>query len=103
ARTVTARTYSLSLPAALPILPHLQSGKLRALGVSSGQRSSLLPEVPTIAEAGVPGFDDSIWFGLWTRAAPAPAVLDKLANDVARSEEHTSELQSREKARMPPP
>jgi tripartite-type tricarboxylate transporter receptor subunit TctC len=67
------------------VLPHLQSGKLLALGVSSRERSSLLPRVPTIAEAGVAGFEDSIWFGMWTRATPAAAVLVKLSRDVTRA------------------
>lgn len=49
-------------------LPHVKSGRLRALAITSAQRSSLLPDVPTIAESGFPGFDVQSWFGL---AAPA--------------------------------
>ena len=46
-------------------LPQIRDGKLLALGVTSARRSSLLPEVPTIAEAGVAGFDFPIWYGVW--------------------------------------
>jgi tripartite-type tricarboxylate transporter receptor subunit TctC len=56
-------------------LPHIRSGKLKALGVGSATRSPLLPEVPTISEAGVPGYDGGIWWGILTRAgAPTPII-----------------------------
>jgi tripartite-type tricarboxylate transporter receptor subunit TctC len=59
-------------------LPYLQSGKLRALAVTSAKRSSQLPNVPTMAEAGVPGFEFILWFGLWgPTGIPAP-VVDKI-------------------------
>lgn len=62
-------------------LTFIQSGKVRALAVSTIKRSSQLPNVPTIAEAGVPGFDFSLWFGLWAPAAlPAP-IVSKLSRD----------------------
>lgn len=62
-------------------LTFIQSGKVRALAVSTIKRSSQLPNVPTIAEAGVPGFDFSLWFGLWAPAAlPAP-IVSKLSKD----------------------
>ncbi|HJQ64196.1 MAG TPA: tripartite tricarboxylate transporter substrate binding protein [Burkholderiales bacterium] len=54
---------------------HIQSGKLRALAVGSSKRSSALPDVPTVAEAGVPGYDMVLWFGVLTPAGtPAGAV-----------------------------
>jgi tripartite-type tricarboxylate transporter receptor subunit TctC len=56
-------------------LPYIQSGKLRALAVTSAKRSSQLPSVPTMAEAGVPGFEFILWFGLWgPTGIPAPVV-----------------------------
>ena len=56
-------------------LPYIQSGKLRALAITSAKRSSQLPNVPTIAESGVPKFEFSLWFGLWGPAGmPAPVV-----------------------------
>jgi len=56
-------------------LPYIQSGKLRALAVTTAKRSSQLPNVPTMAEAGVPGFEFILWFGLWGPSGiPAPVV-----------------------------
>jgi tripartite-type tricarboxylate transporter receptor subunit TctC len=66
------------------VLPDIRSGQLRALGVTTRSRSRLLPEVPTIAEAGVPGFDCPIWYGVWVPAGTPAAVVDKLAKDVAQ-------------------
>jgi tripartite-type tricarboxylate transporter receptor subunit TctC len=58
-----------------PAIPHVRSGKLRALAVTAARRSPLLPELPTVSEAGLPGFDVSAWFGLLVPAAtPAPLV-----------------------------
>jgi len=65
-------------------LADIRAGRLRALSVSSKKRSSLLPEVPTVAEAGVAGFDYPIWYGVWVPAGTPPAVVDKLASDFAR-------------------
>jgi tripartite-type tricarboxylate transporter receptor subunit TctC len=65
--------------------PHIQRGELIALGVTSARRSALLPEVPTISEAGVAGFDFPIWYGLWAPAGTSDAVVHKLADDVARA------------------
>ena len=57
------------------VLPYLQAGKLRALAITSAKRASQLPNVPTIAEAGVPKFEFSLWFGLWgPKGIPAPVV-----------------------------
>ena len=56
-------------------LPQIQAGKFRALAVSTLQRSPVLPQVPTIAESGVPGFDVSVWYGIFAAAGtPAPIV-----------------------------
>jgi len=54
-------------------MPHVKAGKLRALAVTTAQRSKLAPELPTMAEAGVPGFDISTWYGLF---APAGTPRD---------------------------
>jgi tripartite-type tricarboxylate transporter receptor subunit TctC len=71
-------------PALVAALPDIRGGKLLPLGVSSAQRSSVLPEVPTIAESGVTGYDDTIWVGLWAPVGTPASVVDKLAKDVAR-------------------
>jgi tripartite-type tricarboxylate transporter receptor subunit TctC len=63
----------------LPIcLPLIQSGKLKALGVTSTKRSELLPDVPSIAEAGLPGYEVSGWFGLYAPKATPPDIVAKL-------------------------
>ena len=65
-------------------LPYLRDGRLAALGVSSTQRSALLPEVPTIAESGLPGYEFTFWNGLWAPAATPPAIVDQIARDLAQ-------------------
>lgn len=69
----------VSIPAAMP---HIQSGKMRALGSSDRKRSSLLPEVPTIAEAGVPGYEIFTWYGFFAPARIPAEILKKLSADV---------------------
>jgi tripartite-type tricarboxylate transporter receptor subunit TctC len=83
ANTVAGRTDYLLAPIELA-LPQIHDGKLIALGVSTARRSALLPEVPTIAEAGVAGFDFPIWYGIWVPAGTPAGVVDKLAKDIGR-------------------
>ena len=59
-------------------LPHVKSGRLRALAVSSATRVSQLPDVPTFAEAGFPGVDDDTWIGIFLPAGTSPAIVQKL-------------------------
>ncbi|MDB5921942.1 MAG: hypothetical protein JWN13_878 [Betaproteobacteria bacterium] len=66
-------------------MSHVQANRLRALGVTTAARSSALPSIPTLAEAGVPGFEVTIWYGiLATGRTPAP-IVDKLYVDLARA------------------
>ena len=83
ANTVAGRTDYLLAPIQLA-LADIRVGRLRALGVSTKKRSYLLPEVPTIAEAGVAGFDYPIWYGVWVPAGTPAGVVNKLAKDIAR-------------------
>jgi tripartite-type tricarboxylate transporter receptor subunit TctC len=62
----------------------VQSGQLKALGTSGKQRSSVLPNVPTIAEAGVPGYEATIWLGMMAPAGTPKAVVDKLNAEVRK-------------------
>ena len=59
-------------------MPYIKSGRIRALGVTSAQRVPQLPEVPTIAESGVPGFDVASWYAVWTPAGTPQAIITKL-------------------------
>ena len=58
--------------------PHIKGGRLRPLGVTSSKRSAVLPDLPTIAESGVPGFEFSTWFGLLAPAGTPKAVITRL-------------------------
>jgi len=71
-----------NLPSALP---QIKAGKLKALAVTSAQRSAAVPELPTIAEAGVKGFDASSWFGLLAPAGTPADVIDRLQRETAKS------------------
>ena len=66
------------------LVPFVKSGKLRALGVSSTQRVAALPEVPTLAEAGLPGFEDGTWYGIVAPRNTPKAVVDKLNAELLR-------------------
>jgi len=68
----------LAVSTITPALPHLQAGKLRPLGVSSARRSSALPDVPSIAEQGLPGFDEKPWNAFVVPAGTPAPVLEKL-------------------------
>jgi len=65
-------------------LPLVRDGKLVALGVSSAKRSSLLPNVPSVAESGLPGFDYNLWVGVFAPAGVPAEVVDKINRDVNR-------------------
>ncbi|MGB3070583.1 MAG: tripartite tricarboxylate transporter substrate binding protein [Ottowia sp.] len=60
------------------VAPHIRAGKLRPIAVANGKRSAAFPGVPTIAEAGVPGYEASAWYGLFAPAGTPPAVISKL-------------------------
>ena len=64
--------------AAPSLLPHIQSGKLRALAAASAQRNALLPEVPTFAERGIKGMEILIWYGLQAPAGTPSAIVNRL-------------------------
>ena len=66
------------------MLPHVKSGKIRALGVTGAKRSSLVPDVPTIAEAGLPGYEFEAWYALFAPAKTPRAIVAKLNADVNR-------------------
>ncbi len=67
------------------LLPHIKAGRLRALGVSSSTRAPAMPDVPTIAEAGVPGYEFSSWFGLFAPAGTPREVIARLHTEAAKA------------------
>lgn len=80
--TVAGRTTYAMWPISLA-LSHIREGRLVALAVSSARRSRQLPHVPTVAEAGVAGYDFPIWYGIWAPAATPPGVVGRLSHDIA--------------------
>jgi len=66
-------------------LPFIRDGRVRVLAVSSAQRTSLLPEVPTVAESALPRFEYTFWNGLWAPAGTPAPVADKIARDLAQA------------------
>jgi len=64
--------------------PQIKAGKLRALGMGTLQRSPSMPDVPTVAEQGVPGFNVSSWFGIMAPAKTPPAIVQRLYNEFAK-------------------
>jgi tripartite-type tricarboxylate transporter receptor subunit TctC len=65
------------------VMPHVAAGKVKALGVASGRREPALPNIPTIAEHGVPGFDLEIFFGVAVPARTPPDVVARLSKEIA--------------------
>jgi tripartite-type tricarboxylate transporter receptor subunit TctC len=76
---------NMSLTGFAQTMPHVKSGRLRALGVSSANRSPLLPDTPSIAEAGVPGYDVSIWYGVIAPANLPKPILAKLHGGLVKA------------------
>ena len=74
-------------------MPHLRSGKVRALGVGGRQRSPALPDVPTVIEAGLPGYEAANWIGLVAPAGTPPAIVERLHKEIV-------EIQNSPKARQ---
>src|SRR5262245_33978000 len=99
---------NLMFAPAQTVMPYVREGRLKALALTGSKRSATLPDLPTVAESGLPGYEAVGWFGLLAPAATPRATVAKVSSDVnrvlaerevrekmlGRSEEHTSELQS---------
>ncbi len=72
-----------AFPSIISVLPHVKSGKLRALGVTSRVRAPVLPDTPTVQEAGIPGFEVTQWYGVMTPAKTPRALVDRLQKEIA--------------------
>jgi tripartite-type tricarboxylate transporter receptor subunit TctC len=81
--TLTGRVQYFFAPISAA-MAQVREGKLVALAVSSAKRSSLLPQVPTVAESGLPGFDYNLWVGVFAPAGTPADVVDKISRSVAR-------------------
>jgi tripartite-type tricarboxylate transporter receptor subunit TctC len=81
---------TLMFNVAATLAPHVAAGKLKAFAVAQSKRASIMPDVPTLAEAGMPGYDAGIWIGLLAPAGTPPAIIEKLsgaANDALITQE----------------
>jgi tripartite-type tricarboxylate transporter receptor subunit TctC len=68
----------------LSSMPHVKRGRLRALGVTTAKRSKVLPDLPTVAESGVPGYETSTWFGMFAPAGTPAAIVGRLNAELVR-------------------
>ncbi|HET7364392.1 MAG TPA: tripartite tricarboxylate transporter substrate binding protein [Burkholderiales bacterium] len=68
-----------------PLMPHVKSGKLRVIAVGTPKRLASLPDVPTVAEQGYPGFETSQWYGLNAPAKTPPAIIKRLADEAGKA------------------
>ncbi len=75
---------TMSFDTVTPVLPHIRSGKLRALAVTTGKRSPALPDVPTLDEAGLKGFNLGTWFGVLAPAATPREIVSRLNADIVK-------------------
>ncbi len=67
----------------LSVVPHVRSGRLRALATTGAQRSPALPDLPTVAESGVPGYEASLWYGFVGPARLPPEIVQRLSTEIA--------------------
>jgi tripartite-type tricarboxylate transporter receptor subunit TctC len=82
---VVAGQVQLSMPNLLTAMPHIKGGTLRALGVTGPRRATGLPNVPTIAEAGLPGYESVQWYGLMAPAGTPAPIIARLQAEIAKS------------------
>ena len=75
---------TMSFDTVTPVLPHIKAGKLRALAVTTAKRSSALPDVPTLDEAGLKGFNIGTWFGVLAPVATPKDVLARLNTEMVK-------------------
>jgi tripartite-type tricarboxylate transporter receptor subunit TctC len=76
---------TMSFDTVTPVLQHIKSGKLRALAVTTGKRSSALPDVPTLEEAGLKGFNIGTWFGVLAPAATPKDIVTRLNTEMVKA------------------
>lgn len=75
----------LTFTTVLVAMPHVKSGRLRALGVASLKRAAVLPDIPTIDEAGVRGYESNAWYGLLAPAKTPPAIIEQLHRETVKA------------------
>ncbi len=91
---VIAGQIALAIPNIPPALPHVRSGKLKALAVTTAKRAAGVPELPTVAESGLPGYEATAWFGVLAPAATPPQIIARLNAAIVKIA-HAREMQDR--------
>jgi tripartite-type tricarboxylate transporter receptor subunit TctC len=76
---------SLTFGSALGVLPHVRSGRMRAIAVTGEKRSPAVPELPTVAEAGVPGYSIVLWYGLMAPGATPAELVNRLNSEIVKA------------------
>jgi tripartite-type tricarboxylate transporter receptor subunit TctC len=76
---------TMMFPTIETVMPHIRSGRVRAIAVSTAKRTPALPNVPTAIESGVKGYDVATWFGLFAPAATPRPIVDGLSAEIAKS------------------
>ena len=104
---VIAGQVQMNLGSLVQMVPHIRSGKLKALGVGSAKRMPAMPDVPTIAEAGVPGYEANNWWGILAPAGTPAPVLERLYKEITAIQDSPEtrkrfELEGAEIVRMKP-
>ncbi len=104
---VIAGQAQIVMPSLIQVVPHIKSGRLRVLGTSGTRRSAVLPDVPTISESGVSGYEAHNWWGLLAPAGTPAPVVEKLHKDLtsvlsSRETEKRFETEGAEVVRMTP-
>lgn len=82
--SLLAGEVSVAFPTTPTIMPYLRSNRLRPLGVTGAKRAQVLPEVPTIAEAALPGYESTQWYGILAPAATPRPVIERLYREISR-------------------
>lgn len=86
---VIAGNVDFTLTTALTVIPHAKSGRVRALAVSTAKRLDVAPDVPTMAEAGIPGYESVAWYGMVAPAGIPARIMDKLAAETVKATNST--------------
>ena len=82
--TIGGRVH-LVITTVIPVAPHVKAGRLRALAVTSAKRTSVYPDVPTVSESGVPGFESHQWFGIFTPRDTPEVIRERLFKEVRQA------------------
>jgi tripartite-type tricarboxylate transporter receptor subunit TctC len=91
---ILAGQVQLMFSSAVAMLPHVKSGRLRAIAMTGAKRSSAIPDVPTVAESGVPDFEAGSWYGILAPAGTARAIVDVLNHEIVAATK-SPEIQER--------